>query len=127
MFDNIEPDKDKYDESAVAAHDVGIDIVIVEPTDNRLLHALTVCEVSHNNFAFLRTQKRSLERSIKRLSVNQKHPPTIIYKNNYVLNPISVLNRLKETLPKDKFKSKNNIIQCDKRLLIETLCRLLHD
>lgn len=99
--------------------------VIVKPKNIRLRHALTVCELSSNRFAFLRTQLRSLKRSLKRLKRSETSEPVIIYENNYVPNSINVLNKIKEILPRNKFTAKNNKIQlskdCDKDVLISLL------
>ncbi|QWO71584.1 BRO [Orgyia pseudotsugata single capsid nuclopolyhedrovirus] len=103
---------------------------IVKPRNLRLLHALAVCELSRNRFAFLRTQLRSLNRSIKQLSYSEDVEPVVIYRNDYVPNAVNVLNKIKEFLPEDVFTSKNNKIQfvkpCDRRLLVDILSAVMH-
>ncbi|QHB21697.1 Bro-a [Artaxa digramma nucleopolyhedrovirus] len=102
-----------------------VDDVVVKPRDHKLLHALVVCELSRNRFAFLRTQLRSLKRSIKKLGLSENIEPVVIYKNDYVPNSINVFNKLKEHLPANKFTAKNNKIQLvnknDRKLLVDTL------
>lgn len=88
-----------------------INDVVVKPHNTQLLHALAVCELSCNKYAFLRTQLRSLKRSIKRLQQTEEHEPVIIYQSDYVPNSINVLNKIKEQLPKNKFVAKHNKIQ----------------
>lgn len=102
--------------------------VVVKPQNCQLLHALAVCELSCNKFAFLRTQLRSLKRSIKRLQRAEQHEPIIIYQSEYVPNSINVLNKIKEQLPKDKFTARHNKIQlvddCDKDTLVKLLSEI---
>ncbi|ACI28817.1 BRO-E [Agrotis ipsilon multiple nucleopolyhedrovirus] len=102
--------------------------VVVKPQDSQLLHALAVCELSCNKYAFLRTQLRSLKRSIKRLQQSEQHEPVIIYQSDYVPNSINVLNKIKEQLPKDKFVAKHNKIQFvddyDKDSLVELISKI---
>nr|QGX02372.1 bro-h [Mamestra configurata nucleopolyhedrovirus A] len=102
--------------------------VVVKPQNCQLLHALAVCELSCNKFAFLRTQLRSLKRSIKRLQRVEQHEPTIIYQSDYVPNSINILNKIKEQLPKDKFTARHNKIQlvddCGKDTLVKLLSEL---
>ncbi|AUA60286.1 BRO-A [Operophtera brumata nucleopolyhedrovirus] len=81
--------------------------VIAKPSDPQLLHSLAVCAVGNDQYAFLRPQKRSMQRSLKRLSIDDKD---IIYKSDYVPNAMNVLNKVKEALPKNKFKSRHNKI-----------------
>ncbi|QYC92739.1 Hypothetical protein Trvi_ORF53 [Trabala vishnou gigantina nucleopolyhedrovirus] len=105
-----------------------IDDVIVKPQNGRLLHALAVCELSCNRFAFLRTQLRTLKRSIKKLSLNENVEPKIIYMNDYVPNSINVLNKIKESLPKNKYTAKNNKIQLigeNSKMLIDILSEIM--
>ncbi|AGR56801.1 bro [Hemileuca sp. nucleopolyhedrovirus] len=102
---------------------------IIKPQNSRLLHALAVCELSSNRFAFLRTQMRSLNRSLKKLTLSEKTKPTVIYQIDYVPNSINVLNKIKEQLPKDKFKAKNNQIQltddCSSKFLVDILIKIM--
>ncbi|AUF81619.1 bro-b [Malacosoma neustria nucleopolyhedrovirus] len=97
---------EKIDALANRMADIAQD-VIAKPSDPQLLHSLAVCSMGGDQYAFLRPQKRSLKRSLNRLSVDEKN---IVYKSDYVPNAINVLNKVKETLPKDKFKAKNNKI-----------------
>lgn len=87
--------------------------VIAKPSDSQLLHSLAVCALGNEEYAFLRTQKRNLNRSLKRLGDND-----VVYKSDYVPNAMNVFNKVKETLPKDKFKAKHNKIT-----LLENLTR----
>ncbi|AWW14464.1 bro-3 [Hyposidra talaca nucleopolyhedrovirus] len=87
--------------------------VIAKPSDSQLLHSLAVCALGNEEYAFLRTQKRNFNRSLKRLGDND-----VVYKSDYVPNAMNVLNKVKETLPKDKFKAKHNKIT-----LLENLTR----
>ncbi|AWW14401.1 bro-2 [Hyposidra talaca nucleopolyhedrovirus] len=88
------------------------DATLVKPKNARLQHAFVVCEMSDNRFAFLRTQLRSINRSLKNLRNNESDvPPSIVLKINYVPNSINLFNKLKELLPSGKFKAKNNTIQ----------------
>jgi Protein of unknown function (DUF3627) len=102
--------------------------VVVKPRDCRLLHALAVCQVSSNKFAFLRTQLRSLKRSMKRLERIDNHEPVVIYQSEYVPNSMNVLNVIKEQLPKDKFVAHHNKIQLaddyDKDILVKLLSEI---
>ncbi|AUV65417.1 BRO-G [Alphabaculovirus myunipunctae] len=100
---------------------------IVKPRDCRLLHSLAVCELSCNEFAFLRTQLRSLKRSIKRLRRAEQREPVIIYQSDYVPNAVNVLNKIKEQLPKDKFRARHNKIQLIDGGDKDTLVQLLHN
>ncbi|QEI03664.1 BRO-B [Rachiplusia nu nucleopolyhedrovirus] len=99
--------------------------VVARPKDRNLWDSLLVCELSCNRFAFVRTQLRSIQRSLKRLQRSEETDPIIIYENNYVPNSINVLNKIKEFIPKTKFTSKNNVIQLsndyDKQSLISLL------
>ncbi|ABF47446.1 BRO-B [Clanis bilineata nucleopolyhedrovirus] len=81
--------------------------VIAKPSDPQLLHSLAVCSLGGDQYAFLRPQKRSLQRSLNRLSVDERD---IVFKSDYVPNAVNVLNKVKETLPRDKFKAKHNKI-----------------
>lgn len=45
--------------------------VIAKPSDPQLLHSLAVCAVGNDQYAFLRPQKRSMQRSLKRLSTTK--------------------------------------------------------
>ncbi|ADD73851.1 BRO-J [Lymantria xylina nucleopolyhedrovirus] len=81
--------------------------VITKPSNPRLRHLLAVCEIGQNEYAFLRPQKRNLKRSLDRLSVDNRE---IVYKSEYVPNAMNVLNKVKESLPKDKFKARHNKI-----------------
>ena len=81
--------------------------VIAKPSDPQLLHSLAVCSMGGDQYAFLRPQKRSLKRSLNRLSVDSKD---IVFKSDYVPNSMNVLNKVKENLPKDKYKARHNKI-----------------
>ncbi|BAC67284.1 baculovirus repeated ORF [Adoxophyes honmai nucleopolyhedrovirus] len=81
--------------------------VVAKPSDPQLLHSLAVCALGGDQYAFLRPQKRSLQRSLNRLSVNERD---IVFRSDYVPNAVNVLNKVKETLPRDKFKAKHNKI-----------------
>nr|WRK23063.1 baculovirus repeat orf c [Bombyx mori nucleopolyhedrovirus] len=79
--------------------------VIAKPSNPQLCHSLAVCDVGNNEFAFLRPQKRSLGRSLKRLGSND-----VIFSSDYVPNSMNVLNKVKESIPRNKFKAKHNRI-----------------
>jgi Protein of unknown function (DUF3627) len=104
--------------------------VVVKPRNTKLLHAFAVCQLPCNRYAFLRTQVRSLRRSIKRLEKSEKFQPVVIYRREYVPNSINVLNKIKETLPKNMFIARNNKIQlvsdCDERKLFKILLSSLN-
>nr|AFS51926.1 DekiORF48 [Dendrolimus kikuchii nucleopolyhedrovirus] len=80
--------------------------VIAKPSDPQLLHSLAVCALGNEEYAFIRAQKRSLNRSLKRLSSSD-----VMFKSDYVPNAMNVLNRVKESIPRDKFKAKHNKIR----------------
>ncbi|AOT85513.1 bro-e [Cyclophragma undans nucleopolyhedrovirus] len=79
--------------------------VIAKPSDPQLLHSLAVCALGGEEYAFVRPQKRSLQRSLKRLGSND-----IVYKSDYVPNAMNVLNRVKEALPRNQFRARHNKI-----------------
>ncbi|AGC36269.1 BRO-A protein [Chrysodeixis chalcites SNPV TF1-A] len=89
--------------------------VIAKPSDPQLLHSLAVCALGEGQYAFVRPQKRSLKRSLDRLSIDESQ---ILFKSNYVPNAMNVLNKVKESLPKDKFTARHNKIT-----LLEDLTR----
>nr|ANS71001.1 baculovirus repeated ORF n [Lymantria dispar multiple nucleopolyhedrovirus] len=97
--------------------------VIAKPSDPQLCHTLAVCEIGQNEYAFLRPQKRSLQRSINQLRKNGE--VAIVYKSDYVPNSVNVLNKVKERVPRDKFKATSNKItlleEYDKNKLIEII------
>ncbi|AKR14139.1 baculovirus repeated open reading frame b [Dasychira pudibunda nucleopolyhedrovirus] len=79
--------------------------VIAKPSNPQLCHSLAVCELGNNEFAFLRPQKRSLRRSLRRLGSGD-----VIFSSDYVPNSMNVLNKVKESIPRDKFKARHNKI-----------------
>nr|QPD01957.1 BRO-O [Lymantria dispar multiple nucleopolyhedrovirus]QPD02131.1 BRO-O [Lymantria dispar multiple nucleopolyhedrovirus] len=81
--------------------------VVTKPSDPRLCHSLAVCSLGGDQYAFLRPQKRNMKRSLDRLSVDNRE---IVYKSEYVPNAMNVLNKVKENLPRDKFKARHNKI-----------------
>nr|AMO27885.1 BRO-B [Lymantria dispar multiple nucleopolyhedrovirus]AMO65523.1 bro-a [Lymantria dispar multiple nucleopolyhedrovirus] len=81
--------------------------VITKPSNPNLCHSLAVCSLGGDQYAFLRPQKRNLKRSLDRLSVDNRE---IVYKSEYVPNAMNVLNKVKESLPRDKFKARHNKI-----------------
>ncbi|QHB21718.1 Bro-b [Artaxa digramma nucleopolyhedrovirus] len=87
--------------------------VVAKPSDPQLLHSLAVCSLGNDEYAFLRAQKRSLNRSLKRLGSSD-----VVYKSDYVPNAMNVLNKVKEALPRDKFTARHNKIT-----LLENLSR----
>nr|AJR20305.1 bro-c [Lymantria dispar multiple nucleopolyhedrovirus] len=89
--------------------------VIAKPADPRLRHTLAVCEIGQNEYAFLRPQKRNFRQSLNRLSVDDRN---VVFKSEYVPNAMNVLNKVKESLPRDKFKARHNKIT-----LLENLTR----
>ncbi|WBB27180.1 BRO-C [Mythimna sequax nucleopolyhedrovirus] len=92
--------------------------IITKPSDPQLLHSLAVCALGGDQYAFLRPQKRSLKRSLDRLSIEEKD---ILFKRDYVPNSVNVLNKVKEHLPKDKFKAHHNRITLHDNLTKEDL------
>lgn len=92
--------------------------VIAKPSDPQLLHSLAVCAMGGDQYAFLRPQKRSLKRSLDRLSVDEKD---IVFKSDYVPNSMNVLNKVKERLPKEKYKARHNRITLHEDLTREDL------
>ncbi|AJD09275.1 baculovirus repeated namegeneORF [Condylorrhiza vestigialis mutiple nucleopolyhedrovirus] len=87
--------------------------VIAKPNDPQLLHSLAVCALGNDEYAFLRAQKRTLGRSLRRLGSSD-----VVFSSDYVPNAMNVLNKVKESLPRDKFKAKHNKIT-----LLENLTR----
>ncbi|AAQ91679.1 baculovirus repeated ORF [Choristoneura fumiferana DEF multiple nucleopolyhedrovirus] len=81
--------------------------VVTKPANPQLLHSLAVCDLGGDQFAFVRPQRRSLQRSLNRLSVGERD---IVFRSDYVPNSMNVLNKVKESLPRDKFKAKHNKI-----------------
>ncbi|ABY65775.1 baculovirus repeated ORF c [Orgyia leucostigma nucleopolyhedrovirus] len=81
--------------------------VIAKPSDPQLLHSLAVCSMGGDQYAFLRPQRKSLKRSLNRLSMDEQN---IVFKSDYVPNAVNILNKVKENLPKDKYKAKHNKI-----------------
>ncbi|ABF50296.1 bro-b [Antheraea pernyi nucleopolyhedrovirus] len=79
--------------------------VIAKPSNPQLCHSLAVCELGNNEFAFLRPQKRSMRRSLRRLGSSD-----VIFSSDYVPNSMNVLNKVKESIPRDKFKARHNKI-----------------
>lgn len=97
--------------------------VIAKPSDPQLLHSLAVCSMGGDQYAFLRPQKRSLKRSLNRLSVDDSQ---ILFKSDYVPNSMNVLNKVKENLPKDKFKARHNKITLLEDLTKEDLVEAIN-
>nr|AFS51929.1 DekiORF51 [Dendrolimus kikuchii nucleopolyhedrovirus] len=88
--------------------------VVAKPDNPQLLHSLAVCALGNEEYAFLRAQKRSLNRSLKRLGSND-----VVFSSDYVPNAMNVLNRVKkETLPRNRFRARHNKIT-----LLENLTR----
>lgn len=81
--------------------------VVVKPADPQLRHSLTVCDLGNDQYAFIRPQKRSLKRSLDRLSVDEQN---IVFQSEYVPNAMNVLNKVKEAIPKKKFTARHNKI-----------------
>jgi prophage antirepressor-like protein len=81
--------------------------VVTKPSNPNLCHSLAVCSLGGDQYAFLRPQKRNMKRSLDRLSVDNRE---IVFKREYVPNAINVLNKVKESLPRDKFKARHNKI-----------------
>ncbi|AJP09007.1 Bro7 [Heliothis virescens ascovirus 3f] len=96
--------------------------VIAKPSDPQLLHSLAVCSMGGDQYAFLRPQKRSLKRSLDRLSVDEKD---IVFKSDYVPNSMNVLNKVKERLPKEKYKARHNRITLHEDLTREDLLQAI--
>lgn len=120
-FDMINDARKETAELANRMADIAQD-VIAKPSDPQLLHSLAVCDVGGDQYAFLRPQKRSLNRSLNRLSVDEKD---IVYKSDYVPNAMNVLNKIKERLPKGKYKAHHNRITLHKDLTREDLLRAI--
>ncbi|AKN81062.1 Baculovirus repeated orf A [Lonomia obliqua multiple nucleopolyhedrovirus] len=90
--------------------------VITKPSNPQLCHSLAVCALGNDEYAFLRAQKRSLGRSIKRLGSTD-----VVFSSDYVPNAMNVLNKVKESLPRNKYKAKHNKITLLENLTKEQL------
>ncbi|ADD73863.1 BRO-N [Lymantria xylina nucleopolyhedrovirus] len=97
--------------------------VVAKPGDPQLLHSLAVCALGGDQYAFLRPQKRNLKRSLDRLSVDNRE---IVFKSEYVPNAMNVLNKVKESLPKDKYKARHNKITLLEDLTKEDLVKAIN-
>ncbi|AAR28918.1 bro-j [Leucania separata nucleopolyhedrovirus] len=97
--------------------------VVAKPSDPQLLHSLAVCAMGGDQYVFLRPQKRSLKRSLDRLSVDDSQ---ILFKKDYVPNSMNVLNKVKENLPRDKFKARHNKITLMEDLTKEDLMEAIN-
>ncbi|ACH69517.1 BRO [Pseudalatia unipuncta granulovirus] len=97
--------------------------VIAKPSDPELLHSLAVCALGGDQYAFVRPQKRSLKRTLNRLSVDDSD---IVFKRDYVPNSMNVLNKVKENLPKDKYKARHNKITLLEDLTKEDLVEAIN-
>ncbi|QUJ09327.1 Bro-b protein [Gynaephora ruoergensis nucleopolyhedrovirus] len=96
--------------------------VVAKPKDPQLLHSLAVCSIGGDQYAFLRPQKRSLKRSLDRLSVEERD---IVFKSDYVPNAVNILNKVKENLPKDKYTARHNKITLLENLTKEDLVKAI--
>nr|ANS71034.1 baculovirus repeated ORF p [Lymantria dispar multiple nucleopolyhedrovirus] len=97
--------------------------VITKPSNPNLCHSLAVCSLGGDQYAFLRPQKRGLKRSLDRLSVDSRE---IVFKSEYVPNSMNVLNKVKENLPRDKFKARHNKITLLEDLTKEDLVEAIN-
>jgi prophage antirepressor-like protein len=97
--------------------------VIAKPSNPNLCHSLAVCSLGGDQYAFLRPQKRNMKRSLDRLSVDNRE---IVFKREYVPNAINVLNKVKESLPRDKFKARHNKITLLEDLTKEDLVEAIN-
>ncbi|ABY65826.1 baculovirus repeated ORF e [Orgyia leucostigma nucleopolyhedrovirus] len=97
--------------------------VIAKPSNPQLLHALAVCSMGGDQYAFLRPQRKSLKRSLDRLSIQDKD---IVFKSDYVPNAVNVLNKVKENLPKEKYMARNNKITLLEDLTKEDLVEAIN-
>ncbi|AJD09183.1 baculovirus repeated namegeneORF [Condylorrhiza vestigialis mutiple nucleopolyhedrovirus] len=79
--------------------------VVTKPANPQLCHSLAVCDLGNDQFAFVRPQKRSLQRSLRRLGSSN-----VIFSSDYVPNSMNVLNKVKEFIPRNNFKAKHNKI-----------------
>nr|AAF66674.1 bro-a [Spodoptera litura nucleopolyhedrovirus] len=95
--------------------------VIAKPDNPQLLHSLAVCALGGEEYAFLRAQKRSLNRSIKRLGSSD-----VVFSSDYVPNAMNVLNKVKETLPRNQYKAKHNKITLLQNLTREQFIDAVH-
>lgn len=91
--------------------------VIAKPSDPQLLHSLAVCSMGGDQYAFLRPHKRSLKRSLNRLSVDSKD---IVFKSDYVPNSMNVLNKVK------RYKARHNKITLLEDLTKEDLVEAIN-
>ncbi len=64
-----------------------------------------------------------MKRSLDRLSVDDSQ---ILFKSDYVPNSMNVLNKVKENLPRDKFKAKHNKITLLKDLTKDDLVEAIN-
>ncbi|AJP09006.1 Bro6 [Heliothis virescens ascovirus 3f] len=120
-FDIVNEARKETAELANRMADIAQD-VIAKPSDPQLLHSLAVCSMGGDQYAFLRPQKRSLKRSLDRLSVDEKD---IVFKSDYVPNSMNVLNKVKERLPKEKYKARHNRITLHEDLTREDLLQAI--
>nr|AMO27843.1 BRO-N [Lymantria dispar multiple nucleopolyhedrovirus]QDE15008.1 bro-n [Lymantria dispar multiple nucleopolyhedrovirus] len=97
--------------------------VITKPSNPNLCHSLAVCALGGDQYAFLRPQKRNMKRSLDRLSVDNRE---IVFKSEYVPNAMNVLNKVKESLPRYKFKAKHNKITLLENLTKEDLVEAIN-
>nr|AXE72235.1 baculovirus repeated ORF [Anticarsia gemmatalis multiple nucleopolyhedrovirus] len=81
--------------------------VIAKPSNPQLCHSLAVCDLGNDQYAFVRPQKRSLKQSLNRLSIDERD---IVFRSDYVPNAMNVLNKVKESIPRNNFKAKHNKI-----------------
>ena len=81
--------------------------VIAKPANPQLCHSLAVCDLGNDQYAFVRPQKRSLKQSLNRLSIDERD---IVFRSDYVPNAMNVLNKVKESIPRNNFKAKHNKI-----------------
>lgn len=91
---------------------------VTKPTDPRLMHGLAVCALGGDQYAFIRPQQRSLKRSLDRLDINESD---VVFERDYVPNSINILNKVKNQLPKNKFKARHNKITLLRGLTREDL------
>ncbi|AJD09209.1 baculovirus repeated namegeneORF [Condylorrhiza vestigialis mutiple nucleopolyhedrovirus] len=81
--------------------------VIAKPANPQLCHSLAVCDLGNDQYAFVRPQRRSLKQSLNRLSIDERD---IVFRSDYVPNAMNVLNKVKESIPRNNFKAKHNKI-----------------
>ncbi|QBC76031.1 bro protein [Neophasia sp. alphabaculovirus] len=97
--------------------------VIAKPANPQLCHSLSVCDLGNDQYAFVCPQKRSLKQSLNRLSIGERD---IVFRSDYVPNSMNVLNKVKESIPRNNFKAKHKKITLLKNYTKEQLMEVIN-